>query len=498
MLNISNLKKSYGPQDLFTDVSFVVNAQERVGLVGRNGHGKSTLFKIILGLEEQDSGDVFIPRDYSIGHLSQHLKFTEKTILDEVSLALPLLDGCWKETYKAEAMLHGLGFSEKDYDRAPSEFSGGYQIRLNLAKLLLSEPRLLLLDEPTNYLDIVSVRWLVRFLKSWEGELLLITHDRAFMDSVTTHTMGIHRGRVKKVQGGTQKFYESLAEEEELYEKTRIGEEKKRKEIESFVNRFRAKASKAKSVQSRVKLLEKMEVKDELQGIDSLEFAFSNSFFPGKWLLTASDLSFGYDPHDILFKNLEFAVKKEDRVGVIGPNGKGKTTLLNVLAGEHKSLSGSTSFNDNTKLAYFGQTNINRLDTDKTVEDEIYAVDPMKSRTVIRSICGAMMFEGDSALKKISVLSGGERSRVMLGKILVTPANLLFLDEPTNHLDMYSIESLCEAIEQFQGAVMIVTHSEELLHRLCNRLIVFDNGKAEMFEGSYQDFLDERGWADEK
>jgi len=498
MLNVSSLKKSYGPQELFSDVSFVVNLQERVGLVGRNGHGKSTLFKIILGTEEADSGEVYLSRGYSVGHLSQHLVFTEENILDEVCLALPLLDGCWKETYKAEAMLHGLGFNDEDFLKPPTEFSGGYQIRLNLAKLLLSEPKLLLLDEPTNYLDILSVRWLARFLNEWENEVILITHDRAFMDSVTTHTMGIHRGRIKKVQGGTEKFYESLAEEEELYEKTRVGEEKKRKEIEQFVTRFRAKASKAKSVQSRVKLLEKMEVKDELQGIDSLEFSFSNAPFPGKWLMTVEDLSFGYTPDDLLFEKLSFSVKKEDRIGIIGPNGKGKTTLLNTLAAELKALTGETTFNDNTKLAYFGQTNINRLSSDNTIEEEIYSVDSTKSRTVIRSICGAMMFEGDSALKKLSVLSGGERSRVLLGKILVTPANLLFLDEPTNHLDMHSIDSLCDAIDQFQGGVLIVTHSEELLERLCNRLIIFDAGEAEIFESGYKDFLTDRGWNDEK
>lgn len=498
MINVSSLKKSYVKQDLFSDVSFVINAEERVGLVGRNGHGKSTLFRIILGMEEADSGDVFVPRDYSMGHLSQHLVFTESNILDEVCLVLPLLDGCWKETYKAEAMLHGLGFHNEDFSRPPSDFSGGYQIRLNLAKLLLSEPRLLLLDEPTNYLDIVSIRWLTQFLKDWHGELLLITHDRSFMDMVCTHTMGIHRGKIRKVEGGTQKFYETLAEEEEIYEKTRMGEEKKRKEIESFVNRFRAKASKAKSVQSRVKLLEKMEVKEELSNIENLEFSFSSLPFPGKWLLTVEDLSFGYNKDELLFNKVNFSVKKEDRIGVIGANGKGKTTLLNVLANELKANSGQISFNDNTKLAYFGQTNINRLNHDKTVEDEVYSIDPTKSRTIIRSICGAMMFEGDAALKKISVLSGGERSRVMLGKILVTPANLLFLDEPTNHLDMHSIDSLCDAIESFDGAVLLVTHSEELLIRLCNRLIIFDSGKAEVFESGYEDFLSERGWSDEK
>jgi len=260
MLTVSNLSKTYGSQALFEEASFVVNLGERVGLVGRNGHGKSTLLRIILGEEDQDSGDVFVSKDYKIGHLSQHLKFTESNILDECVLALPLLDGCWKETYKAEELLHGLGFSDSDFSRAPSEFSGGYQIRLNLVKLLLSEPNLLLLDEPTNYLDIVSVRWLQRFLREFKGEVLIVTHDRHFMDSVTTHTLGIHRCKVKKIEGGTEKLYTLIAEEEELYEKTRVGEEKKRREVEKFVERFRAKASKAKSVQSRVKLLEKMEV----------------------------------------------------------------------------------------------------------------------------------------------------------------------------------------------------------------------------------------------
>lgn len=497
MLTISNLSKSYGDQVLFQEASFVVNPGERVGLVGRNGHGKSTLLRLILKEEQQDSGDIFISKGYVIGHLSQHLKFTEPTILEECTLALPLLDGCWKETYKAEELLHGLGFTDEDFHRSPSEFSGGYQIRLNLVKLLLSEPNLLLLDEPTNYLDIVSVRWLQRFLKDFKGEVLLVTHDRQFMDSVTTHTIGIHRSKVKKVEGGTEKLYSVIAEEEEIYEKTRVGEEKKRREVEKFVERFRAKASKAKSVQSRVKLLEKMEVKSELQDIQDLEFSFSYSIFPGKWPMMVDQISFSHDGSTMLFKNLSFQVGKNDRIGVIGPNGKGKTTLLNLLSGDLNLSAGEVTVNDNTKLAYFGQTNIQRLNLDLTVEDEIGSVDKTKSRTAIRGVCGAMMFEGDAALKKVSVLSGGERSRVLLGKLLMTPSNLLLLDEPTNHLDMYSIEALVDAIESYQGAVVMVTHSEMILERLANRLIVFDRGKVELFEGSYEDFLRERGWQEE-
>ncbi|HMO16469.1 MAG TPA: ATP-binding cassette domain-containing protein [Oligoflexia bacterium] len=498
MLSVSNLKKSFGSQTLFEDITFVLSPGERVGLVGRNGHGKSTLFRMILGEEHPDSGIITWPKDYKIGHLSQHLSFTEPNILDEACLALPLLDDCWKETYKAEAMLHGLGFSENDFSRSPSEFSGGFQIRLNLAKLLLSEPNLLLLDEPTNYLDIVSVRWLERFLQEWAGEAIIITHDRTFMDMVTTHTLAIHRGKTKKVEGSTEKLYQTLAEEEELYEKTRLNEDKKRKEIEKFVVRFRAKASKAKSVQSRVKQLEKMEVAEELSNIDDLDFSFRESPFPGKWLMQVESASFSYTPEsEAIIPPITLSVGKTDRIAIIGPNGKGKTTLLNLLAGEYKPVSGNITYNDNTRLSYFGQTNIDRLSPANTVESEIAAVDPEKSRTIVRSICGAMMFEGDLALKKISVLSGGERSRVMLGKILVTPSNLLFLDEPTNHLDMQSIDSLVEAIEQFSGAVLIVTHSEMLLHRIANKLIVFDRGTVKIFDGTYQDFLDRVGWEEE-
>ncbi len=497
MLSVSNLKKSYGIDTLFEDVTFVINPGERVGLVGRNGYGKSTLLKLILKQESPDQGLITTPKNYNIGHLSQHLVFTEKTILDECCLSLPLLDGCWKETYKAEALLHGLGFRDSDFTRAPEDFSGGYQIRLNLIKLLLSGPNLLLLDEPTNYLDILSVRWLGRFLIDFEGEVLIITHDRSFMDSVSTHTMGIHRGKVKKVAGSTEKLYELIAQEEELYEKTRVGEERKRKHVEKFVERFRAKASKAKAVQSRVKLLEKMEVKEELSQIQDLEFSFSYSNFPGKWPLTVKDLTFSYPDGPLLIPNTEFSVGKNDRIAVIGPNGKGKTTFLNLLAKEFEPKTGEVAYNDHTKLAYFGQTNINRLDLNRTIEEEISEIDRTKNRTFVRGICGAMMFEGDAALKKVSVLSGGERSRVLLGKLLVTPSNLLILDEPTNHLDMYSIEALLDAIEAFPGAVIIVTHSEMIIERLANRLVVFDRGSVSVFEGGYSDFLRLRGWADE-
>lgn len=498
MIRVDNLKKAYGPQLLFDGVTFSLQPGERLGVVGRNGHGKSTLFRILIGEEHQDSGDIYIPKGYRLGHLSQHLKFTEPTILQEVVTALPEYEGGWKEEYKAEEMLGGLGFHKEDFSRAPSEFSGGFQIRLNLAKLLLAEPNLLLLDEPTNYLDIVAVRWITRFLKEWQGEMMLITHDREFMDSVTTHTMAIHRQKAKKLEGGTEKLYTQIIQEEAIYEQTRQNEEKQRKEIEKFVERFRAKASKAKSVQSRIKKLEKMEVKQELSDVQSLDFCFTTHPFPGKWMLEAKDVSFGYDKKaPPLISDLTISIGKRDRIAVIGPNGKGKTTLLSLLANENIPTNGSFLMSPNTRVAYFGQTNVNRLPLDVTIEEELLNTHVEHNRTVARSVAGLMMFEGDFALKKIRYLSGGERSRVLLGKILLTPANLLLLDEPTNHLDMESIEGLLDAIDGFEGSVVIVTHSEEMIRAIATRLIVFDRGEVSLFEGTYDEFLDRIGWADE-
>jgi ATP-binding cassette subfamily F protein 3 len=498
MLQVTNIDKSYGKQVLFNGVSLTVNPRERVGLVGRNGHGKSTLFHMILGEEHQDTGTITVPSGYTIGHLSQHIHFTEDSVLREACLALPVNEDHIDETYKAEAILLGLGFNQEEFNRPPSSLSGGYQVRLNLAKVLISDPYLLLLDEPTNYLDIVSVRWLTQFLRAWRNELIIITHDREFMDSVTTHTMIIHRCKIRKISGGTQKLYDQILMEEEIYEKTRQNDEKKRREVEQFINRFRAQATKASAVQSRIKALARHEKLDKLEEIKALDFKFRSAPFEAKWLMTIENLTFSFSADSSnLIEDLSFAVGKKDRIAIIGKNGKGKTTLLNLLANELAPTAGGTKVHPNTKIAYFGQTNINRLTPSRTALEEIMEAHPDHSHNIARSICGLMMFEGDNALKKVSVLSGGEKSRVLLGKLLVSPANLLLLDEPTNHLDMESIDSLIEAIEDFDGAVMIVTHSEMILEAVATKLIVFDNDTVSVFEGTYFDFLERVGWRDE-
>ncbi len=495
MIKINQLSKSYFARELFTDVSFQMNAGERLGLVGRNGHGKSTLFKLILGEEEPDSGEITIPRNYRIGHLEQHLHFTQPTILAEAALGLPEDEP--HSIYKAEAILFGLGFSQADLEKAPQEFSGGFQIRINLAKLLLSDPNLLLLDEPTNYLDITSVRWIARFLANFKGELILISHDRDFMDSVTTHTAVIHRQKIRKFEGGTAKAYAQIVLEDDIHEKTRANEDRKRAHAEAFINRFRAQASKAKMVQSRIKMLERLPKIEGLNDIQSLDFEFRHAPFAAKTLLEARNLSFGYTADYLLFRHLNLTVNTRDRFAVIGNNGKGKSTLLNVLSGGLKPLTGELKAHPDMKLGYFGQTNIQRLNPKLTIEQEIEHTNPALTRTQVRNICGTMMFGGDLALKKISVLSGGEKSRTLLGKILAHPSNLLLLDEPNNHLDMESIDALIESLQNFPGALLIVTHNEGILRALATKLIVFHRGRVDVFKTDYDEFLEKIGWEDE-
>ncbi|MRR37321.1 ABC transporter ATP-binding protein [bacterium] len=327
---------------------------------------------------------------------------------------------------------------------------------------------------------------------------MLITHDRTFMDRIVTHTMGIHRKKLRKIEGDTGKYYAQIAQEEEIYEKTRVNDERKRKEVETFITQFRAKARLQGLVQSRVKTLEKMDRKDRLEKIKALDFSFKYAPFVGKYVLQATDLRFSYDPSKDLIRDFTITIRPGEKVCVIGPNGKGKTTLLKLLSGMLRQDDGEVTLNPKTIPGTFEQTNISHLVDSRSVEEEIIYAAPDVDRQKARDICGAMMFEGDYALKKIEVLSGGEKSRVMLGKLLVTPVNLLLLDEPTNHLDMESSDALLGAVDSFEGAVIMVTHNEMFLHALAERLIIFYHDSIEVFEGGYRRFLDKGGWGDEE
>lgn len=498
MIQLNNISKHFGLQVLFDDLDLLIGKRERIGFVGRNGTGKSTLFKIILGQLEADSGEIVIPKGYKIGALDQHISFSKATVLEECCQVLT--EDEQYDWWKAERILFGLGFSESDLDKDPNSFSGGYQVRINLTKALVQNPNLLLLDEPTNYLDIVSLRWLRGFLKSFKGEVLLITHDRDFMDSVSTHTAGLSRKRLNKFKGNTSKFYEQLATSEQMHEATRLGQEKKKKELQAFVDRFGAKASKAIQAQSRAKQIEKMGTMEKLGAENNLGFTFHYKECPGKVILETKNLGFSYSgkEDEDLFKDLNITVGRDDRIGIIGKNGKGKSTLLNVIAGELEARTGLVKTHPSISMGHFGQTNIERLHVENTIINEISESNHDLGIGQVRKICGTMMFTDDLAKKKISVLSGGEKSRVMLGKILAKKSNILLLDEPTNHLDMESIETLSDEIIKFPGAVILVTHSELLLRSSVNKLIIFHEGRADFFDGTYDEFLEKIGWESEQ
>ena len=397
---------------------------------------------------------------------------------------------------KLEKILFGLGFTDEMLKLKPNQLSGGFQVRLNLAKTLVSNPNMLLLDEPNNYLDIISIRWLSRFLNAWQGELILITHDRSFMDGVVSHVIGLHRKKIRKIKGKTEKYYSQLSYEEETYEKARVNDEKKIKEMERFINKFRAKARQGSLVQSRVKTLNKLEKKNKLYQIQKLDFDFLYKPTPAKILFSAKNISFGYTNENILIKDFTISIAPHDRVCIIGKNGKGKTTLLKLLAKKLKAQKGELASHHLTEIGYYEQTNVNSLNPNNTVLQEIAEGHPMIEAQRIRKIAGMMMFSADNALKKISVLSGGEKARILLGKILVKPVNVLMLDDPTNHLDMESASALLNAIHDFKGAVIMVTHNEDFLNKLANKLIVFKKNELLHLDYGYKDFLKKVSWDD--
>lgn len=495
MIRVIDLGVAFDGHTIFEDVNINFNPSEKTGLIGRNGSGKSTFLKILLGKVEADYGKVEISSQYQIGYLEQHLHFTHKTVLDEVSSILP--EEREYEVWKGEKILHGLGFSDEEIAQDPQNFSGGYQVKINLAKLLLLEPNLLLLDEPTNYLDIHSTKWLKKFLKEWPHELILITHDRVFMDSIITHTLNIHRGKFRKIEGNTQKIKDKIEQEEEIYEKTRLNQEKQRQKTQEWIDRFKSKASQASRAQSKMKMLEKQDHKEKLADIATLDFKFNYAPYQSKeHLLQVNNLTFGYSAEEILIKNLSFKISQGDKICVIGKNGKGKSTLLKLLANEIKAISGNITQHEKVSTGYFGQMNIDRLNPELSVYEEIQSIDEKIHISEVRKTCAHVMFSGDSAHKKIGVLSGGEKSRVMLGKILLKPVNLLFLDEPTNHLDMESAEALMQAVKTFEGAVVMVTHDEFFLKKIANKLVIYDEGKVFFYDGTYKEFLKKVGWKD--
>lgn len=495
MLFCKNITKAFGTQVLFDQADFQLNKGERIAVVGRNGSGKSTLGRLILGQDTVDEGDISSPDHYRIAGLDQHLKFNQLTIVDEVAQSLH--PGEIHDRWKAEKILSGLGFPTSDFDRSPAEFSGGFQIRIKLAQLLLAEPDCLILDEPTNYLDIVTIRWLERFFRTWKKELICISHDQAFLEGITTHTLAVHRQKFKKIKGSPAKCYSQIQTEEELHERTRKKQELEHKKQAKFIREFRAGARSAGLVQSRIKMLEKKEKIKTLESIPPIQFQFSEAEFTGAKLLDAHNLVFEYEEGNDLLKKLSLEIFPGDKIGIIGANGKGKSTLLRVLNQELQHQSGTLKIHSNTHIGYMGQSNVERLRPEKSILAELESLHDVTEQEA-RSVAGNLLFSGSLVHKPIKVLSGGERARVNLGKILLSPLNLLLLDEPTNHLDYESVDAFIEAIEHFTGGAVFVSHNEAFLRKVAKKLIVFDGEEVFFYPNDYDTFLAEKGFQSEQ
>jgi ATP-binding cassette subfamily F protein 3 len=491
LLQVSGLSVEIGDRELIQSATFQLNPGDRVAIVGRNGTGKSTLFKVLTGQLSASEGTISKPKDYAIGYLKQHLDFTEQTLMQECKKA-------GHEDYQVEKTLFGLGFTGHDLQKAPSEFSGGFQIRIELAKCLLDQPQLLLLDEPGNYLDLVSLRWLKGFLNRYPGELMIISHDREFLDAISTHTLGIHRKRVKKLPGKIKDYLNQINLEIDLEEKTKLNTDKKIKDLQQFVDRFGAKASKATQAQSKAKQIEKLSHQDysvDEKFFDSFQFNYRP--IKAKNLGDLKNITFGYRPDKTIIKDLSINLFNKERLGVIGRNGHGKSSLLNLIAGNLMPQLGDIHLHQDLVIGHMGQSNIDRFSPDHTIVEEIQSANTSLSFTQTRSICATMGFSQKDADKKISVLSGGEKSRVMLAKILANPCNLLLMDEPTNHLDVESVEILKKQLAEFEGAVIFVSHEEGFIRDLADRLIVFDAGEIKTYPFGYKEFLEKIGWAGE-
>lgn len=533
MISVSDLKVEFAAKPLFSGVSYVVNDRDRIALVGRNGAGKSTMLKIIAGLQQPTSGVVSVPKDTTVGYLPQVMKLTDsRTVREEVETAFEamhrlqaeverlnnqivertdydspeyqaLIDRFTHESerlqmlgagnYQAELeqTLLGLGFRRTDFDRPTSEFSGGWRMRIELAKLLLSHPDVLLLDEPTNHLDIESIQWLEEFLAQRSRAVILVSHDRAFINNVTNRTIEISCGRIYDYKVKYDEFVKLRAERREQQIRAYENQQKEIADAREFIERFRYKPTKAVQVQSRIKALEKI-VPIEIDGLDNkaMRLKFPPAQRSGDYPVICEEVAKSYGEH-VVFSGVEFTIKRGEKVAFVGRNGEGKSTLVKCIMGEIP-FDGHLKIGHNVQIGYYAQNQAQLLDEELTVYDTIDYVATGDIRTRINDILGAFMFGGEENQKKVKVLSGGERSRLAMIRLLLSPVNLLILDEPTNHLDMASKDVLKEAIQAFDGTVILVSHDREFLDGLVSKVYEFGDGKVREHLGGIYDFLQKR------
>ena len=533
MISIEALTVEFGGNPLFDNVTYVVNKRDRIALVGKNGAGKTTMLKIIAGLQAPTSGSVNKPRDLSIGYLPQQMQLSDtrtvmqeaeqafahifelqarvdrmndelasrtdyesddyQELIDRVSTATEQLTLAGSTNYQAEIerTLMGLGFVRTDFDRPTAEFSGGWRMRIELAKLLLQRHDVLLLDEPTTHLDIESIQWLENFLSTRAGAVILVSHDRDFIDNVTTRTIEISLGRIYDYQVNYSKYVVLRQERLEQQMRAYENQQKQIQDTEAFIERFRYKATKAVQVQSRIKQLDKIE-RIEVDEIDNshISLRFPPAPRSGDYPIIADGVGKSYGNHKV-FSDATFTLKRGEKVAFVGKNGEGKSTLVKCIMGEIP-FDGSLKLGHNVKIGYFAQNQASLLDTNVTVFDTIDRVAVGDIRTKIRDILGAFMFGGEAADKKVSVLSGGEKTRLAMIRLLLEPVNLLILDEPTNHLDMRTKDILKKAIKEFEGTVIVVSHDREFLDGLVEKVYEFGGGRIKEHLGGIYDFLEKK------
>ena len=490
MLTIAGLSKSFGGRELFDDVSLTVQSGERVAIVGPNGAGKSTLLKIILGLEEPDAGEVTTIRGARIGYLPQEAEVVgSETILE---IAVPHEhehDGQF--TAKAKQILDQLGFKLSDHHRAARELSGGWAMRAHLARLLAEEPELLLLDEPTNHLDLETLLWFQDYLRNYPGGILLISHDREFLNRLCTHIAELRASRILRYTGN----YDSYLEQRELAEvtmaATAVAQQRKIDQLQLFVDRFRAKNTKAAQAQSKMKQIERLkeEMVESAKTDATVGFRFPQPQRSGHRVITLKGIKFGYG-ENLIYDGMDFEAERGQRTVLVGPNGAGKSTLLKLLAEVLKPQAGEHKLGHNVKHGYFAQHRAQMLNPAYTVMQEAMETPQRVTEQFIRTLLGSFLFRGDDIYKPVSVLSGGEKSRLALVKLLLDPPNLLLMDEPTTHLDLASVDALVEALKQFEGTLIFISHDVHFIRQLSNHVVRVEAGQLRHFPGGYQYYLD--------